>query len=81
MVQADMVTTVAATGDAATAGTPAGNDYASVATTQPGTGGTPSAQTTSTVSTNVLPGLRLSVIDTGLRLPVQDGGNASLETR
>ena len=41
---------------------------------------TPTVQVTAAVNANVLPGLRLSVIDTGLRLPVE-GGNTSLESQ
>jgi hypothetical protein len=52
--------------------------------TEPGStasGGTaPAVQATGAVTTNVLPGLRLSVVDTGLRLP-SDGGATSVESQ
>ncbi|WP_308920432.1 YDG domain-containing protein [Janthinobacterium sp. J1-1] len=42
-------------------------------------GSAPVVQTTASVNSNVLPGLRLNVIDTGLRLPVGTG-NSSVES-
>ncbi|QYG07296.1 YDG domain-containing protein [Janthinobacterium sp. PAMC25594] len=48
---------------------------------QPRQGGsTPVVLTTASVNSNVLPGLRLSVVDTGLRLPVA-AGNTSIESQ
>ncbi|QDG71056.1 YDG domain-containing protein [Janthinobacterium tructae] len=47
---------------------------------QPGQGSTPVVLTTASVNSNVLPGLRLSVVDTGLRLPVA-AGNTSIESQ
>ncbi|QYG06456.1 YDG domain-containing protein [Janthinobacterium sp. PAMC25594] len=48
---------------------------------QPRQGGsTPVVLTTASVNSNVLPGLRLSVVDTGLRLPVA-AGNSSIESQ
>ncbi|WP_076571599.1 YDG domain-containing protein [Janthinobacterium sp. TND4EL3] len=46
----------------------------------PRQGSTPVVLTTASVNSNVLPGLRLSVLDTGLRLPVA-GGNTSIESQ
>ena len=46
----------------------------------PQQGSTPVVQTTASVNSNVLPGLRLNVIDTGLRLPM-DAGNTSIESQ
>ena len=42
-------------------------------------GSAPVVQTTASVNSNVLPGLRLNVIDTGLRLPAGTG-NSSVES-
>ena len=49
---------------------------------QPEQGGstTPAVQVTASVNANVLPGLRLNVIDTGLRMP-NEGGNTSVESQ
>ncbi|WP_454775913.1 YDG domain-containing protein [Janthinobacterium tructae] len=47
---------------------------------QPQQGSTPVVLTTASVNSNVLPGLRLSVVDTGLRLPVA-AGNTSIESQ
>ena len=47
---------------------------------QPQQGSTPVVLTTASVNSNVLPGLRLSVVDTGLRLPVA-AGNTSVESQ
>uniref|UniRef100_UPI002FCD81D6 beta strand repeat-containing protein n=1 Tax=Janthinobacterium svalbardensis TaxID=368607 RepID=UPI002FCD81D6 len=47
---------------------------------QPRQGRTPVVLTTASVNSNVLPGLRLSVVDTGLRLPVA-AGNSSIESQ
>ena len=47
---------------------------------QPRQGSTPVVLTTASVNSNVLPGLRLSVVDTGLRLPVA-AGNISIESQ
>ncbi|WP_426056732.1 YDG domain-containing protein [Janthinobacterium sp. PSPC2-1] len=47
---------------------------------QPRQGSTPVVLTTASVNSNVLPGLRLSVVDTGLRLPVA-AGNTSIESQ
>jgi len=47
---------------------------------QPQQGSTPVVQTTASVNSNVLPGLRLNVIDTGLRLP-SEAGNTSIESQ
>ncbi|WP_258001200.1 YDG domain-containing protein [Janthinobacterium sp. ROICE36] len=47
---------------------------------QPQQGSTPVVLTTASVNSNVLPGLRLSVVDTGLRLPVA-AGNTSIENQ
>ncbi|MGK5010760.1 YDG domain-containing protein, partial [Janthinobacterium sp. MDB2-8] len=43
--------------------------------------GAPVVQMAGNVISNVLPGLRLSVVDSGLRLPVESGGNNSLESQ
>ena len=43
--------------------------------------GAPVVQMAGNVISNVLPGLRLSVVDSGLRLPVEAGGNNSLESQ
>ncbi|WP_426077894.1 YDG domain-containing protein [Janthinobacterium sp. PSPC3-1] len=43
-------------------------------------GSAPVVQTTASVNSNVLPGLRLNVIDTGLRLPVETG-STSIESQ
>ncbi|OBV40089.1 YDG domain-containing protein [Janthinobacterium psychrotolerans] len=82
MVQAEVVTTgqkvdskveaVAAAKGEPEQGTNTGNGTSAV--------NTPAVQLSGTVTTNVLPGLRLSVIDTGLRLPTQ-GTNTSLESQ
>ena len=77
MVQTDMVSTLATYGNAVTTqAEPAGS-------TSPATsaGTAPVVQAASSVNTNVLPGLRLSVIDTGLRLPDGTGENTSMESR
>ncbi|WP_454775319.1 YDG domain-containing protein [Janthinobacterium tructae] len=47
---------------------------------QPQQGSTPVVLTSASVNSNVLPGLRLSVVDTGLRLPVA-AGNTSIESQ
>ncbi|MBH2067593.1 MAG: filamentous hemagglutinin N-terminal domain-containing protein [Burkholderiales bacterium] len=47
---------------------------------QPQQGSTPVVLTTASVNSNVLPGLRLSVVDTGLRLPVA-AGNTSVDSQ
>ncbi|PIG30274.1 filamentous hemagglutinin family protein [Janthinobacterium sp. 35] len=47
---------------------------------QPQQGSTPVVLTTASVNSNVLPGLRLSVVDTGLRLPVT-AGNTSIDSQ
>jgi filamentous hemagglutinin family protein len=47
---------------------------------QPRQGSTPVVLITASVNSNVLPGLRLSVVDTGLRLPVE-GGNTGIESQ
>ncbi|PIG30276.1 filamentous hemagglutinin family protein [Janthinobacterium sp. 35] len=47
---------------------------------QPQQGGTPVVLTTASVNSNVLPGLRLSVVDTGLRLP-SAAGNTSIDSQ
>ena len=47
---------------------------------QPRQGSTPVVLTTASVNSNVLPGLRLSVVDTGLRLP-SAAGNTSIESQ
>jgi len=46
----------------------------------PQQGSTPVVLATASVNSNVLPGLRLSVVDTGLRLPVA-AGNTSVESQ
>ncbi|WP_219115964.1 YDG domain-containing protein [Janthinobacterium sp. UMAB-56] len=46
---------------------------------QPRQGSTPVVMTTASVNSNVLPGLRLTVVDTGLRLP-SAAGNTSIES-
>ncbi|OYO29285.1 hypothetical protein, partial [Janthinobacterium sp. PC23-8] len=82
MVQADMVSTgqkvdskveaVAVAKGEPEQGVNAGNGTSAV--------NTPAVRVAGTVTTNVLPGLQLSVIDTGLRMPVQ-GGNTSVESQ
>ncbi len=77
MVQADVV----AKGETVTSK----EDAVQVAVegSQPQQGSTPVVQTTASVNSNVLPGLRLNVIDTGLRLPSEAGnaGNTSIESQ
>ncbi|MPQ56230.1 MBG domain-containing protein [Duganella sp. FT27W] len=51
-----------------------------VQSNQPQQGSAPVVQTTASVNSNVLPGLRLSVVDTGLRLPMETG-NTSIESQ
>uniref|UniRef100_UPI002FCDCF8B YDG domain-containing protein n=1 Tax=Massilia sp. S19_KUP03_FR1 TaxID=3025503 RepID=UPI002FCDCF8B len=81
MVQANMVVTKLTT----TVETATVKGDAAVATTQPAAAPTtstaPVVQIGPTINTNVLPGLRLSVIDTGLRLTVSSGDGTSVESR
>jgi len=76
MVHTEMATTIATTGDAATAQPDAASTTAPAATSA---GTAPVVQAGASVNTNVLPGLRLSVVDTGLRLPDGAGENTSAE--
>jgi hypothetical protein len=76
MVQADMIVS----GEAAP-GKPAATQEAPREGEKGNAGSAPVVQLASNVVSNVLPGLRLSVVDSGLRLPVEAGGNTRQESQ
>ncbi|MGV8870249.1 MAG: YDG domain-containing protein [Janthinobacterium svalbardensis] len=76
MVQADMIVS----GEAAP-GKPAATQEAPREGEKGNAGGAPVVQLAGNVVSNVLPGLRLSVVDSGLRLPVEAGGNTRQESQ
>ncbi|WP_454774145.1 YDG domain-containing protein [Janthinobacterium tructae] len=76
MVQADMIVS----GEAAP-GKPAATQEAPREGEKGNAGSAPVVQLAGNVVSNVLPGLRLSVVDTGLRLPAEAGGNTRQESQ
>ncbi|MDI3297484.1 YDG domain-containing protein [Janthinobacterium tructae] len=76
MVQADMIVS----GESAP-GTPAATQEAPREGDTGNAGSAPVVQLASNVVSNVLPGLRLSVVDSGLRLPTEAGGNTRQESQ
>jgi filamentous hemagglutinin family protein len=76
MVQADMIVS----GEAAP-GKPAATQEAPREGDTGNAGSAPVVQLASNVVSNVLPGLRLSVVDSGLRLPTEAGGNPRQESQ
>ncbi|MDO8041045.1 YDG domain-containing protein [Janthinobacterium sp. SUN137] len=76
MVQADMI----ASGEAAPGKSAATQDAPREAE-QGAAGSAPVVQLAGNVVNNVLPGLRLSVVDSGLRLPVEAGGNTRQDSQ
>ncbi|OYO28526.1 hypothetical protein, partial [Janthinobacterium sp. PC23-8] len=81
MVQADMVSTGQKVDSKVEAVAVAkGEPEQGTSTSSTSVVNTPVARVAGNVTTNVLPGLRLSVVDTGLRLPTE-GGNTSVESQ
>ncbi|QDG74371.1 YDG domain-containing protein [Janthinobacterium tructae] len=76
MVQADMIVS----GETAP-GKPAATQEAPREGEKGNAGSAPVVQLASNVVSNVLPGLRLSVVDSGLRLPIEAGGNKRQENQ
>ncbi|PIG26406.1 filamentous hemagglutinin family protein [Janthinobacterium sp. 35] len=76
MVQTDMIVS----GESAP-GKPAATQEAPREGDTGNAGGAPVVQLASNVVSNVLPGLRLSVVDSGLRLPTEAGGNTRQESQ
>jgi hypothetical protein len=76
MVQADMIVS----GESAP-GKPAATQEAPREGDTGNAGSAPVVQLASNVVSNVLPGLRLSVVDSGLRLPTEAGGNTRQESQ
>ncbi|PVX35515.1 YDG domain-containing protein [Janthinobacterium sp. 78] len=76
MVQADMIVS----GESAP-GKPATTQEAPREGDTGNAGSAPVVQLASNVVSNVLPGLRLSVVDSGLRLPTEAGGNTRQESQ
>ncbi len=76
MVQADMIVS----GETAPV-KPAGTQDGPREGEQGGSGSAPVVQLAGNVVSNVLPGLRLSVVDSGLRLPTDAGGNTRQQSQ